>query len=86
MVTSKRYHILGGVDRKNVPKQYLVKYGADYNYNPENLREACELMGMNCSKFVFYHSDLGPGNIIEDVPVTGFVGIIDWEALEYIFA
>ncbi|KAJ5165142.1 uncharacterized protein N7500_006972 [Penicillium coprophilum] len=76
--------MLGGVDGKYIPEQYLVKYGADYNYQPEILQQACELMGMDCSEFVFYHSDLGPGNIIvEDVPETGSVGIIDWEAAGY---
>jgi hypothetical protein len=32
------------------------------------------------SKFVFYHADLAPGNIlVEEIPETGDVGIIDWE-------
>ncbi|CAG8205625.1 unnamed protein product [Penicillium salamii] len=57
---------------------------ADYNYHAGNLRQACESMGMDCSEFVFYHADLGPGNIIvENIPDTGSVGIIDWETAGY---
>ncbi|CAG8091182.1 unnamed protein product [Penicillium salamii] len=75
---------IGGVDGKNIPEQYLIKYGADYNYDAENLRQACESMGMDCSEFVFYHADLGPGNIIvEDIPDIGSIGIIDWETAGY---
>ncbi|KKK22180.1 hypothetical protein ARAM_007478, partial [Aspergillus rambellii] len=40
--------------------------------------------GMDCSDLVFYHADLGPGNIIvEDVPRTGSLGLIDWEIAGY---
>lgn len=39
---------------------------------------------MACSKFVFYHADLGPGNIIvEDIPETGTIDVIDWELASY---
>ncbi|KAJ5648945.1 uncharacterized protein N7484_002668 [Penicillium longicatenatum] len=71
---------LCGVDGNNVLERYLVKRGAEEDFSPHNLRQGCEIMGMDCSKFVFYHADLGPGNIIvEDIPETGVIGIIDWE-------
>lgn len=71
---------LGGVDGKNIPEKYLIEDGAVEDYCPQNLQRGCESMGMDCSKLVFYHADLGPGNIIvEDVPESGTVGIIDWE-------
>ena len=39
---------------------------------------------MDCSSYVFYHADLGPGNIIvENKPETGAIGIIDWEIADY---
>jgi hypothetical protein len=42
------------------------------------------IVGIDCSKFVFYYADLGPGNIIvEDTPKTGTVGVIDWELAGY---
>jgi hypothetical protein len=76
--------MLCGVDGKNALEPLLVKYGAEEDYSPGNLQKGCESMGMDCSKFVFYHADLGPGNIIvEDVPKTGSVGIIDWELAGY---
>ncbi|KAJ5319017.1 uncharacterized protein N7506_011721 [Penicillium brevicompactum] len=76
--------VLRGVDGKNALEPYLIKYGAEDDYSPGNLQQACESMGMDCSTFVFYHADLGPGNIIvEDIPKTGSVGIIDWELAGY---
>lgn len=76
--------ILGGVDGKQIPEGFLIKYDDEYDYTPENLRKSCETIGMDCSELVFCHLDLGPGNIIvEDVPETGSVGIIDWETAGY---
>lgn len=77
--------VLGGVDGKNIPEQYLTKRGAVMDFHPQKLTEVCQLMGMDCSRFVFYHADLGPGNIIvEDVPKAGTIGIIDWEIAGYV--
>ncbi|RDW76847.1 uncharacterized protein DSM5745_06839 [Aspergillus mulundensis] len=71
---------VGGVDGKGVPEAYLNQIHGEYDFTPEALLEGCQSIGMDCSKFVFYHADLGPGNIIvEDVPTTGSVGIVDWE-------
>ncbi|KAJ5922829.1 hypothetical protein N7516_010532 [Penicillium verrucosum] len=77
--------MLGGVDGKGIPEEYLVKLGAvTKDFRPEKLTEVCQLMGMDCSRFVFYHADLGPGNIVvEDVPRSGTIGIIDWEIAGY---
>jgi hypothetical protein len=66
-----------GVDGKNLFDPFFIKHGAKEDYSPPNLQQGCKLMGMDCSKFVFYHADLAPGNIIvEDVPESGVVGII----------
>ncbi|KAL3477307.1 hypothetical protein BJX99DRAFT_257561 [Aspergillus californicus] len=79
-LTAWKGDMLGGVDGKNMPEQYLIKNGAVKDYNPQTLLEACQLMGMDCSEFAFYHADLGPGNIIvEDIPKNGTIGIIDRE-------
>lgn len=40
-------------------------------------------LGMECSPLVFYHCDLGPGNIIID-PEDDSIGIIDWETAGYV--
>ncbi|QKX57940.1 uncharacterized protein TRUGW13939_05060 [Talaromyces rugulosus] len=71
---------LCGVDGKNAYEPYLLESRAAENYDPQNLLRPCKLMGMDCSKFVFCHADLGPTNVIvEDVPTKGTVGVIDWE-------
>lgn len=40
-------------------------------------------LGMDCSSFVFYHCDLGPGNIIVN-PTEGSIGILDWETAGFV--
>lgn len=37
---------------------------------------------MDCSSFVFYHCDLGPGNIL--IGPQGSIGIIDWETAGFV--
>jgi hypothetical protein len=70
-------HRLGGVDNQIVPEYYLQSSGTkDFS----SLQATCEAIGMDCSSFVFYHADLGPGNlIIEHEPKSGRVGVIDFE-------
>ncbi|OAL52826.1 hypothetical protein IQ07DRAFT_584844 [Pyrenochaeta sp. DS3sAY3a] len=70
-------HQLGGVDDQDVPEYYLRTPGTD---NFSSVQATCEALGMDCSSFVFYHADLGPGNlIVEDEPKSGRVGVIDFE-------
>lgn len=71
---------LGGVDGQSIPESYLIKSGSVEDFNPQNLLQGCQKMGMDCTNFVFYHADLGPGNtIVEETPTSGMIGIIDWE-------
>ncbi|PVH90207.1 hypothetical protein DM02DRAFT_621128 [Periconia macrospinosa] len=72
---------LGGVDNRDVPEYFLQPQGAD---DFSTLQTTCEAIGMDCSKFVFYHADLGPSNIIvEEEPMLGKIGIIDFEISGY---
>ena len=48
--------------------------------DPEILEENCIRIGMDISSLVFYHCDLGPGNIEPDN--NRGIGIIDWETPE----
>jgi hypothetical protein len=77
-------HSFGGVDGQNIPKRYLLMPCGLEDFNSTNLLAACEAMGMDCLRFVFYHADLGPTNIIvEEKPSAGKVGIIDFEIAGY---
>jgi hypothetical protein len=79
-----KWHKLGGVDEENLPEQYLIRSGAAHDYSSANLQEGCKAMGMDCSCFVFYHTDLGfTSLIVENEPILGTVGIIDWECAGY---
>ena len=62
---------------QNVLEPYLQPHGEK---GFDKLQATCQEIGMECSSFVFFHADLGPANIIvEDYPVSGRVGIIDFE-------
>ncbi|KAJ5543454.1 hypothetical protein N7535_005878 [Penicillium sp. DV-2018c] len=77
-------NMLCGVDGNNVFEPFFIKQNAEEDFSPANLMRSCKEMGMDCEKFVFFHADLAPGNIIvEDIPETGVVGIIDWEVAGY---
>jgi hypothetical protein len=79
--------VFGGVDGQYIPEDYLLPRSCrDYGA----LEASCREMGMDCSDLVFYHADLGPGNIIiedspsEDRPGRGSIGIIDFEIAGYL--
>ena len=74
---------ISGVDGGQVPDLFITKLGAEKNCDAQNLRNNCMEMGMDCSSFVFYHCDLGPGNIIVD-PTTCSIGILDWETAGFV--
>jgi hypothetical protein len=71
-------HRVGGVDNRNIPEHFLITPRGSDNF--DSVHAGCEAIGMDCSEPVFYHADLGPGNIIvEEEPITGETGIIDFE-------
>ncbi|KAK4220620.1 kinase-like domain-containing protein [Podospora fimiseda] len=70
-----------GVDGGQLTELYLSKgKGVD----PEILKENCVGMGMDVSCLVFYHCDLGPGNILVEPDNNRGIGIIDWETAGYV--
>lgn len=74
---------ISGVDGNQLTDQYLLKPRAEIDFDPGHLLKSCGEMGMDCSSLVFYHCDLGPGNILFD-RTDGSIGIIDWETAGYI--
>jgi hypothetical protein len=80
--------VFGGVDGQYIPEDHLLPHPRrDYGA----LDTPCREMGMDCSDLVFYHADLGPGNIIiENSPSSegrlggGSIGIIDFEIAGYL--
>jgi serine/threonine protein kinase len=71
-----------GVDGRYLSDQYLTK-GKPPNISPQHLLGTCKKVGMDCSKLVFYHCDLGPGNIILNA-AQEICGIIDWEVAGFV--
>ena len=72
---------ISGVDGHQLSDLFLTKRGSEDCSN-ENLLRNCQEQGMDCSSLVFYHCDLGPGNIITSP--GGSVGIIDWETAGFV--
>ncbi|KAG9230586.1 hypothetical protein BJ875DRAFT_507203 [Amylocarpus encephaloides] len=72
-----------GVDGQNLSDHFLTRLGLSNDCSPQNLLKNCRELGLECSKFYFYHYDLGPGNIIVDT-TTQSIGIIDWETAGFV--
>jgi aminoglycoside phosphotransferase len=72
-----------GVDGQHLSDLFFNKLGVEKNCDPQNLLRNCRQLGMDCSSFVFYHCDLGPGNIIVDTSKDS-IGIIDWETAGFV--
>lgn len=74
---------ISGVDGQYVSDQYLARSELPEECSPRNLLNKCKDLGLDCSVFVFYHCDLGPGNIIVNL-AEGTIGIIDWETAGFV--
>jgi hypothetical protein len=70
-----------GVDGNSLREYYLAK--TERVIDPDELGKNAVAMGMDVSSLVFYHCDLGPGNVIVH-PETRGLGIIDWETAGYV--
>lgn len=71
------------VDGGYLSEYYLTSSTGRSDHSPAGLLSSCEESGMDCSKFVFSHCDLGPVNIIVDVAEKS-LGIIDWETAGFV--
>ncbi|KAK7398313.1 hypothetical protein QQX98_012314 [Neonectria punicea] len=74
---------ISGVDAHQLSDLFFTKLGGEKNCDPQNILNNCKELGMDCSSFVFYHCDLGPGNIIVN-PTRGSIGILDWETAGFV--
>lgn len=79
---------ISGVDGKWLLDYFLADHEGDprrddsYDFTAKGLLKSSLGLGMDCSCFVFYHCDLGPGNIIAGPQDS--VGIIDWETAGFV--
>ncbi|KAK3634400.1 hypothetical protein LTR56_015279 [Elasticomyces elasticus] len=72
---------VSGVDGNYLSELYLS--GKDTALDPDSLLKVCRIVGMDCSRLVFCHCDMGPGNIIVNMR-EGVVGIVDWETAGFV--
>ena len=72
-----------GVDGRNLSDLYLTPLHGVEDMSPQNLLGNCANLRMDCSLFVFYHCDLGPGNIIVD-PGQRSLAVVDWEMAGFV--
>ncbi|GAM89661.1 hypothetical protein ANO11243_077000 [Dothideomycetidae sp. 11243] len=73
-----------GVDGAELPECALDTSDEGPNFSSEALQKTCHDLGMDCSKFVFSHNDLGPYSIMVDGDTKNIVGIIDWGLAGYV--
>jgi serine/threonine protein kinase len=71
-----------GVDGKHLSDLYLTRRLSN-DCSPTTLLRNCKELEMDCSEFLFYHCDLGPGNIIVNT-TDGTLGLIDWETAGFV--
>ena len=74
---------VSGVDGRHLSETHLSRRGQPEDCSPQNLLANCQHLGMDCSTFVLYHCDLGPGNIIVNL-ADWSIGIIDWEMAGFV--
>lgn len=74
---------ISGVDGRHLSDEFLTLSGLQKDFSPQKLLSNCKALEMDCSTFVFYHCDLGPGNIIVNLE-NGSIGIIDWETAGFV--
>lgn len=72
---------ISGVDGGQLSDFYMTKNELN-DCSTQNLLRNCQELGMDCSSFVFYHSDLGPENVL--VGPQGSVSIIVWETAGFV--
>ncbi|KAK3291156.1 kinase-like domain-containing protein [Chaetomium fimeti] len=72
---------ISGVDGGQLTELYLRK---GKTLDPDIIRDNCVGIGMDVSSLVFYHCDLGPGNILVGPDEDRGIGIIDWEVAGYV--
>ncbi|KAK3333073.1 hypothetical protein B0T19DRAFT_417073 [Cercophora scortea] len=78
-------NLIAGVDGRHLPeRRWTSDCDVPYNFEPPYLVELLKSMGMDTSASpVFYHTDLGPGNILVE-PEKRSIAIIDWETAGYV--
>ncbi|MCJ1407396.1 hypothetical protein MMC19_001467 [Ptychographa xylographoides] len=74
---------ISGVDGQYLSDGFLTRLRLPEDCSSLNLLKNCKDLEMDCSIFLFYHCDLGPGNIIVD-PDNRSIGIIDWETAGFV--
>lgn len=71
-----------GVDGHHISDLWLSGFGEN-DCDPQHLVNNCKDVGMDCSSFVFYHCDLGPGNIVLNLAEDS-IAILDWEIAGFV--
>jgi len=79
-----RSEAITGIDGAEFPDTWLDLLHSPHNFNPQALQKPCSELGMDCSTFYFWHSDLGPYNIVVNSGEKGTMGIIDWEMAAFV--
>lgn len=85
ILSARKSTYIGGVDGRHLPERLLAdrEDDSDDRFSPDKLLQNCKKLEMDCSSFMLYHSDLGPGNILVDLPNTT-ISVIDFECVGFV--
>lgn len=84
-LSTEKAKYIGGVDGNHLPERFLTIKGdeADVKFSRDKLLQTCTDLEMDCSEFLLYHCDLGPGNIMVDIE-SDVMSVIDIECVGYV--
>lgn len=84
-LSTQKASYIGGVDGNHLPERLLTIKNdeADDKFSHDKLLQTCADLEMDCSEFLLYHCDLGPGNILVDIE-SGVMSVIDFECVGYV--
>lgn len=85
ILSARKSTYIGGVDGRHLPEQFLTDNDddSDNSVSLDKLLQNCKKLEMDCSSFVLYHCDLGPGNILVDIS-NATISVIDFECVGYV--
>jgi hypothetical protein len=94
ILSEQKAEKISGIDGRHLPEHFLAdeEDNGEDRFSPDKLLRNCEKLGMDCSAFLLYHCDMGPGNILvvfsdskdpED-PERISMSVIDFECVGFV--
>lgn len=63
---------------------YVINHDKEEDFTSLELQRRCKFFGMDCSEFLFYHSETGPTDILEEASANCHLSITDCEKAGFV--